>query len=317
MEWGTPAYLWLPLAALPLWLLAWRWEKASRSLAEAVAGTRAGSRGDGSSSRALLLAAFALVAIALGSPRLGSEPQERLAQGGDILVLLDTSKSMLAEDLGRSRLAAAKETLARLTAGLDGDRVGLIAFAGSAFLVCPLTTDYDLFNQVLAQAGPDTIPLGGSSLEAPLVEARRAFDGGRGVGKLVLLISDGEGHGGGYAAAARRLKEAGVTVYTVAAGTPRGALIPLPGGDYLKDASGGAVLSRMQPERLRELAAAAGGGMLGLASLPAAVKGWSGGEGGKTASGPGEKPRERFQVPLSLALALLFIEPLFRRRGEG
>ena len=326
MEWGAPAYLWLFLAAVPLLLLCAAGGKRRRRLREALAGP--GDRPPGSKlGKGITLARWGfrsaaglLLVVTLGSPQWGSDTEERPNRGGDLLVVLDTSKSMLAADLGKSRLAAAKEAVALLSRELDGDRIGLVAFAGSAFLVCPLTTDYALFNGVLAAAGTDTIPLGGSSLAAALKEAGRAFGGGAGGGKVLILISDGEDHGGDYAAAASQLQDAGVKLYAVAAGTAAGGLIPLPGGEFLQDRGGSAVLSRLRPEPLREVVRAAGGTMVGLSALPALLSGLSDREAGacgpKRGEGSRQRPGERFQLPLALALALLAVEPLLGVRGR-
>lgn len=320
MNWGAPAYAWLALLAVPAVILAvpaWRRRRhALRRLTGdsgiASAMTHSG-RGAVFAGWALPAAACLLVIIALCRPQWGMVAEERRTEGLDIIVAMDTSRSMLADDLRPNRLAAAREAIAVLAGKLRGDRIGLIAFAGSAFPVCPLTTDYGLFNQALSEVGADTIPLGGTSLAALLSETGRAFAGNEGSGKVLILVSDGEDHGDSRAAAVRALRESGVTVHTVAAGTSGGGLIPLPDGEYLKDRAGCVVKSRMQPAVLREIADAGGGRQLDLAAGPAVLADLYGNELAalerKDILSIRKRLRERFQVPLVLALALLVIEP--------
>ncbi len=272
-------------------------------------------------SRLGLAASFLLIVAALCRPQWGQVTLREETQGVDIIVVLDVSRSMLADDVAPTRLAAAKEAVAELLPKLQGDRIGLIAFAGSAFLVCPLTSDYGIFSAVLAEAGPDTLPLGGTALAGALIEAKRAFDDTATRGKLVILISDGEDHGGDLAAAADAVRSAGITVHAVAAGTPGGGLIPLPGGEFLKNRQGAIVKTRLQPEALAALAAATGGSRLDLtADRQALVKlhatVLSAAERSE-ASVTRQRLAERFQLPLALAVLLLAIEAFIGRRGAA
>jgi len=323
MSFGDPAYLWLalcPLLAAPLALACARRRRRELARLTGEGAPAPALPGPGWGGGALLLAASGLLVFACCRPQWGSVAEEQPARGADILVALDTSKSMLANDLKPSRLAAAKEAIAALGAGLNGERIGLIDFAGSAFLVCPLTRDYGVFSSALAEAGADSIPLGGTSLAAPLREARRAFSRGAPGAKVLILVSDGEDQAGDYAAEAGALRQAGVTLVCVGAGTLPGALIPLPGGEFLKDAGGAVVKTRLHPATLREIAGGAGGRSLDLSAGGAALaelyrRELAGLErrGGGTAK---PRPRERFQLPLALALALLFLEPLLGRRNQ-
>jgi Ca-activated chloride channel family protein len=156
---------------------------------------------------------------------------------------------MLADDLAPNRLDHAKRAIAGLIPHLRGERIGLIAFAGSAFLICPLTSDYDSFSRVLAEVAPDTLPLGGTALSGALAEASRAFDGITERGRFLIVISDGEDHAGNAVAAATGLRSAGVKVYGAAVGTAGGGLIPLPDGDFLRSSKGAIVNSRLQAGR--------------------------------------------------------------------
>jgi Ca-activated chloride channel homolog len=327
MNWAAPAYAWLGLLAVPLVALAaWGEQRRRQETTRLFGADAAGAalllpgRGARLVRCALLAAAGLLLIIAFCGPQWGVVAEERQTKGVDILIALDTSKSMLADDVIPSRLSAAKEAIALLTARLSGDRIGLLAFAGSAFLVCPLTTDYGVFSGALSETGVDTIPLGGSSLAAALNEAKRAFSGREGGGKLLIVVSDGEDHGGDYAAAAKSLHDAGVTVYSVAAGTLPGGLIPLPQGEFFKDGRGVVVKSRLQQAPLQAIAAAAGGRLLELSAGRNVLADLYAHEAAalrqKAVTTVRMRLRERFQIPLALALMLLSIEPFLGRKGQ-
>jgi len=325
MNWAEPAYLWLSLGALPLLVLMARDVRRRRRELTGLAGKEAASRplchcGARSdlARRALLSAAALLLVVACCRPQWGVVAEERAPKGADVLIALDTSRSMLADDLKPTRLAAAKDAVAALTAGLAGDRIGLVAFAGSAFLVCPLTSDYGVFSGALAETGVDSIPLGGTSLAAALKEARLAFSRSGGGGKLLIVVSDGEDHMGDYAAEARALREAGVTLCCAGAGTLQGGLIPLSGKDFVKDRRGAVVKSRLQPAALREIAAGPGGRLVNLAQGREVLKELCQDKLAvleRTAQrSVRPRLRERFQIPLALALLLLALEPCLARR---
>jgi Ca-activated chloride channel homolog len=324
MTWATPAYLWLLLLAVPVAALAIREVRRRRQEFTRLAGPGFSAPARGTLARTMLLAGGSLLLmVSLCGPQFGLLAEEHEAKGVDILVALDTSRSMLADDLRPTRLAAAKSAIAALSAGLHGDRIGLIAFAGSAFLVCPLTSDYGVFAGALSETGVDSISLGGTSLAAALREARRAFAGSRG-SRVLILVSDGEDQGadGGAecAAAARALREDGVALYAVAAGSPQGALIPLAGEGFLKDRAGAVVKSRLQTAPLRDVAGGAGGHLLELGAGPAALADLYRDDLAQLerTSHRSVQTRlaERFQIPLALALALLALEPLLGSRGR-
>jgi Ca-activated chloride channel family protein len=235
--------------------------------------------------------------------------------GLDIIVALDVSRSMMADDLAPNRLAAAKKAVEQLLDHVAGDRVGLVAFAGSAFLVCPLTADYDITRLILADLGPDTIPKGGSSLASALVEARRAFRGTSPGGRILVLVSDGEDHTGQIGPALERLRRDGVAVIAAQVGTREGGLIPLSGGNFVKDRSGAVVKSRSNPEVLQMLASevvslkADGSGLKPLLDR-ARAKGRE-----SVRLQRRQKRTECFQFPLAAALVLCCILLLTRRGG--
>jgi Ca-activated chloride channel homolog len=317
MNWAAPAYAWLVLLGLPATLLARRMVLWRRQGLLRVAGNRPGE----SQSRFATLsmaAIFLLIVIALCRPQWGLEmpPQER--RGLDILIALDVSRSMLANDVRPTRLAAAKEAIAGLLRRLQGERIGLIAFAGSAFLVCPLTTDYDTFASVLDETVSDSLPLGGTFLAGALAEARRAFVATEAHRKVLVVISDGEDHGSDVAAGAMTLRGAGITVHSIVAGTAAGGPIQLSGGEFLKNRQGAVVRSRSRPESLQALAKAGGGSQFDLATDPKALERlYAAGlpsQDNQEIPGTRQQLAERFQLPLAMALLLLLIEPFISRR---
>jgi Ca-activated chloride channel family protein len=318
MNWADPASGWLVLLGIPAAILLRRAVVRGRQAMRQLTGDGAVPPVGPARARqrvAFLLpaAAFLLLIAALCRPQWGHVAVERQSTGLDILVALDVSRSMLADDLPPNRLAVAKRALQGLLPKLPGDRIGLIAFAGSAFMVCPLTSDYGTFDAALAETGADTLPLAGTRLAAALIEARRAFGEGEGRGKFLIVISDGEDHGGEVAAAAEALRGAGVTVHSVAVGTPAGGLIPLRAGEFHRNREGAIVSSRLHAEPLRVLATATGGRLFDLAADARALNTLFdtelAGRKRRELRGTRQQLAERFQLPLALALFLLLIEP--------
>ena len=267
----------------------------------------------------LLLGAVLLLALALAGPKWGFRWQEIRRQGVDLVVAIDTSRSMLATDLKPSRLARAKLAVRDLVARLQGDRVALVAFAGTAFLQCPLTLDYGAFIESLASVDVGLIPKGGTALGPALETAVGAFEGSEGKHQAIILITDGEDHEGGVEEAAKKASERGIRVFTVGIGTPDGELIPLEAGGYVKDRSGQVVKSRLGESTLQQIAtttngvylAAAGGGLdlgaLQREHIDALEK-------RELTSTLERRFENRFQIPLALAILLLAIEPLIGDR---
>ena len=167
----------------------------------------------------ILLAVLA-IGIAHARPQLGVEWSERKARGMDIVFILDSSKSMLATDLRPTRLDRAKLAIIDLVERLEGDRIGLIAFAGQAFLQTPPTLDYSAFRESLDAIDPSIMTSGGSDLGNAIDEATKAFPSQNNV-KVVVLLTDGEDLSGNAASAATRAREDGIQVFTIGIGTPR------------------------------------------------------------------------------------------------
>ncbi|HCJ12339.1 MAG: hypothetical protein A2Y14_05270 [Verrucomicrobia bacterium GWF2_51_19] len=204
--------------------------------------------------------------LALARPQWGSRFVETRARGIDILFALDTSKSMLAEDYKPNRLERSKLAIVDLLSGLKGDRVGLVAFAGQAFLQCPLTADYDAFRQSLEALDTDIIPVPGTDVSAAIREALTAFSKDANH-KILILITDGEDLEGQGVALAESVKD-DLKIFTVGVGTEKGELIPLrrPDGstDFLKDASGAFVKTKLDVQTLTSIADKTGGFFVNL-----------------------------------------------------
>lgn len=272
----------------------------------------------------LLVLAVFLMFVALARPQYGFRWVEVKRKGIDILFALDTSKSMLAEDTRPNRLQRAKLGILDFVNQLQGDRIGLMPFAGSSYLMCPLTLDYDAFATSLNSVSTDIIPLGGTDISEVIRSAEQVLSNDSNH-KVLVLITDGENLEGDVLETARKAKENGMTIYTVGVGTTEGELIPLPGpqAGFVKNSEGKFVTSRLDEKTLKEIAAVTGGIYAPLGS---------GGEGleaiyqQKLKLIPKEElaerrhkvPMERFSWPLAAAIILLIIEYLTpERKGNG
>jgi len=268
---------------------------------------------------ALLTTATLGLVIALGGPMWGFHWEEVHRQGVDLIVAIDTSRSMLATDVKPDRLARAKLAVQDLLAQLHGDRVGLVAFAGRAFVQCPLTLDYGAFAESLDAIDVGIIPKGGTALAEAIDASLDAFEGRQGSHQALLLITDGEDHEGKVKDAVKRASERGVKIYTVGIGTPGGDLIPLESGSFLKDRNGQVVKSRLDENTLKEIAVDTGGVYLHAAGakfgLTELYRDYVDKMEKRELSSSLEKRFEqRFQIPLALAFVLLLLEPLVGER---
>src|SRR6516162_5258772 len=231
MSFAHPQILWL-LLVFPPALLAFFWWSLrkrqqmmtrfieSRLLAGLVSGISPARR---KLRLALLLAAVVCIILALARPQWGFTWQEVKQKSVDIVVAIDTSKSMLAQDIAPNRLARAKLAAMDLMQVAKGDRLGLVAFAGSAFLQCPLTIDDVAFRQSVESLDVNTIPQGGTAVAEAIDVALTAFKEGDNH-KVLVLMSDGEDHDSGAAEAAKHAAAAGLRIYTIGIGTPEGEL---------------------------------------------------------------------------------------------
>ena len=213
--------------------------------------------------RMLFLGVWVFSLIALARPQWGFEMREVKRQGLDILFLIDTSRSMLTTDVKPSRLERAKMAVRDFLKELQGDRVGLIAFAGDAFLVCPLTVDYGGFVMSLEDMDSNSIPRGGTNISKAIEEALREYDNTPAKYKVVVIITDGENLEDDPLPMVEEARKKGVKIYCIGVGTKEGELIRIKdtlGQDsYVKDENGNIVKSRLNEGLLTEIALKTGG----------------------------------------------------------
>jgi Ca-activated chloride channel homolog len=213
--------------------------------------------------RALFLASMALLFAALAEPQAGYRWEQVKRRGNDVIFAVDTSRSMSTPDIKPNRLDRAKLAISDFLTHLDGDAVGLVAFAGGAFLQCPITLDYGAFQESLNALDTHVIPRGGTNIESAIREAQAAVQRRPDSDRVMILVTDGEDlEGNALVAAKAAAKEDGLKIYTVGVGTANGDLIPLSaeqGGGFLKDASGNLVKSRLDESALKAIAEATGG----------------------------------------------------------
>jgi Ca-activated chloride channel homolog len=205
---------------------------------------------------ALVVAAVIALLVSLARLQMGYTWEEVQRRGVDIVVALDVSDSMRVEDAGRalSRLERAKRELHDLLQLLAGDRIGIVAFAGTAFVQCPMTLDYGAAELFLDALDPESIPVQGTDLAQALETSLRAFRGGAAGSRAVLLITDGEDHSGRAVEVAQRLRAEGVRVFGIGIGSEAGAPIPAPGGGFRRDRAGDIILSRLDEATLQQIA---------------------------------------------------------------
>ncbi len=269
---AAPGALWLLLAVAALAALGGVQLHRRRALLAALAGPqarrvapRAGAARPAARLGSTLLG-LALLALALARPQCGTRAELTTQAGVDLVLALDVSRSMQARDVKPDRLTRAVLEVGELVDGLAGDRVGIVVFAGEAFVQCPLTTDYAAARLFLRAVGPRSVPRQGSDLGHALLTARQVLEASAAAGraKVVLLVTDGEDLEGGAREAAARLGEAGIRVHALAVGTAAGEPIPLVDAagkvtGYKKDEAGEPVVTRLDLATLRAVAEQGGG----------------------------------------------------------
>ena len=207
----------------------------------------------------LLLAALALLIVVLARPQLGTKISHEKRTGIETIICMDISNSMLAEDVTPSRLDRAKMMVENLVDHFTNDKIGLIVFAGDAFVQLPITSDYVSAKMFLSSITPDMIPTQGTDIAAAISMASHSFTQEENIGKAIIVITDGEDHEGGALEAAKEAKEKGMNTYVLGVGSPNGAPIPTGNGDYMKDNSGQTVMSALNEDMCRQLADAGSG----------------------------------------------------------
>ena len=206
----------------------------------------------------LAVLAAGLAVVALAGPLAGYRWEKTTQKGVDIMIALDCSRSMLAQDVSPTRLTRAKREIIDLTRLMHSDRAGLVAFSGAAVLQCPLTLDYNAFGIFLDALDPDYLPVGGTDLTAALGACYNGFDPASTAGKAIILITDGEDTAGDEAAltkAVEKLAKEKIRIFAIGVGDPAGAPIPAKGGGFKKDAPGNIILSKVDEAMLKKITA--------------------------------------------------------------
>lgn len=325
MRFAEPQCLWLLLlvpAALWLW---WHMGRRHRALLERFIHPRLLDRlTEGLSParrrwrKAMLALALGCLALAAARPQWGYHWEEVKRRGVDILIAVDTSRSMLAEDIKPNRLERARLAALDLAQTARSDRVGLIAFAGTAFLQCPLTVDTEAFRQSVMMLDTEIIPQGGTAIAEAIEVAQAAFTNAGESHKVLVILSDGEDHEAGVLEAAAAAAKAGIKIFTVGVGTPEGEELRLPEPDgrreAMRDSSGASVRTRLEERLLHETAQAAGGFYLRLAGAGTIAllyeKGIAPLPKAEQAARMMRVYHERYHWPLGLAILLLMAEIL-------
>lgn len=209
----------------------------------------------------LLLFSVFFIIFALTQPRWGFQWEDLKQEGVDIIVAIDVSQSMLAEDIKPNRLERAKRKVKDLIRMFEGDRIGLVAFAGTAFLQCPLTLDYSAIEIFLDIIDTDLIPVPGTAIGHAIRTSAKAFSSETKTSKAIILITDGEDHAGNVLEAAKFAKDQGVKVFAIGIGQDMGAPIPQPGagGGFKQDEKGEVTLSRLDESMLEKITLETGG----------------------------------------------------------
>lgn len=264
----------------------------------------------------LIVAAVTLMVLALARPQIGTRLVTVKRKGIDLMIAIDVSRSMLAEDFKPNRLEKAKREVAGLIDRLQGDRVGLVAFAGTAFVQCPLTLDYGAAKMFLDYLDADLIPLPGTALGKAIEVATGAFDKRERKHKVIVLVTDGEDHDSRPVEAAKAARQQGVRIYTIGIGSKQGEPIPVSsaagGTEYERDERGEIVLSKLDAVTLQRIALATNGkyhhATQGELELQKIYRDISKLERKQLQTRKFTQHEDRFQFPLALAVLLLTAE---------
>ena len=335
LQWGAPERLWtlwIVPAVFIFWYLGQRRNQANQvKFVSATMASRIVLQADPGRERIRKLlwgVALTMMVVALAQPRWGFVWEDVEREGVDIVVALDVSDSMLVtdgEDSGRlTRLERARREITDLINILDGDRISLVAFAGDAFIECPLTLDYGAARLFVDALSPDLIPTKGTAIASAIETSLDAFEASNQSSRALILITDGEDHEGAIERAADKAKEANVMIFSIGIGRAEGAPIPDSNGSYRRDRSGKVILSRLDETALEKIALKTGGRYVRSTSNDLDLEAvYAQGikanlEDQELGSKRRQRWEERFQWLLALAFLALALEALLpnRRRHE-
>ena len=207
----------------------------------------------------LFSVAFCSFVLALSRPQRGIRLKEQQVTGAEVMIALDVSNSMLAEDYSPNRLERAKLAISQVSEKLRDDRIGLILFAGDSYVQIPLTSDYISARMFLNSITTGSVPVQGTAIGSAIELAMNSFSENSDKSRAIVVITDGENHEDDPVAAAKIAAEKGIRVFTIGVGSKEGTFIPLSGGNYITDAEGNNVVTRLDDETLQQIAAEGGG----------------------------------------------------------
>lgn len=207
----------------------------------------------------LFAIAFFFFILGIARPQMGAILKEHKTRGAEVMVVLDVSNSMLAQDYSPNRLERAKLAISRMVDKLRDDRIGLIVFAGNSFVQLPITTDYVSAKMFLSSISTESVPIQGTAMGEAISTALRSFSAQSDKSRAIIVITDGENHEDDPVAAARQAAELGVRVFTIGVGSPQGTMIPMGDGQYLEDREGNPVVTRLDDKVLQDVAEAGKG----------------------------------------------------------
>jgi Ca-activated chloride channel family protein len=257
------------------------------------------------------LTALALLIVAAARPQLGSKLREEKAKGVEMMLVVDVSNSMLAEDFEPNRLERTKYAINRLFEGLQQERVGLVAFAGEPKVQLPITSDYRMAQAFAKRLSPTLVGEQGTAIGKALQLAALSFSSQSEKSRVIVLITDGENHEDDAIAAAQMAKEQGIRIYTIGIGTPEGAPIEI-GGEFVKDENNEIVVSKLGEQMLQEMATITEGAYVRASKqdigLDEVVKSINQMEKSELSTVRYEEYNEQYQYPLAVAMVLLLLE---------
>ncbi|MDP4210914.1 MAG: VWA domain-containing protein [Bacteroidota bacterium] len=267
----------------------------------------------------LLLFAWAFFVFGIAGPQIGSKLRENKQKGIELIIALDVSNSMLAQDIQPSRLERAKQAISTLVGKMENDRLGLIVFAGQAFTQLPITNDYISAKMFLSNISTNSVPVPGTAIGAAINLASKSFSPNLKGDRAIIVITDGENHEDDAVEAAKAAREKGIFVHTIGVGLPQGAPVPVEAGsqNYIKDASG-VVISKLDEDMLQKIAAAGDGNyvratntQLGLNSIFESIKKMNQSEYSAKNYSDYE---DQYQWPMAVAFLFLLIEAVIMER---
>ena len=319
LKFEDPTYFWLlwiiPLMAVIRIVTIWQRRKLLHKIGDAALLKQL--MPDVSKARrewkfALLMAAIALIVIMLARPQMGSKVSNDKRNGIETIIAIDISNSMLARDVVPSRLDKSKMLVENLVDNFTNDKIGLVVFAGDAFVQLPITSDYVSAKMFLQNIDPSLITTQGTDVARAITLASNSFTQQQGVGRAIILITDGEDHEGGAEEAAKQARKKGINVFILGIGSTNGAPIPVGNGEYLKDQSGNVVMTALNEQMCRSVAQAGSGTYIHVDNTSDAQEKLNSElsklQKGETQSVVYSEYAEQFQAFAILVLILLIVE---------